>query len=807
MRLHTTSEERTAFQEAAPYDPGTDSRADVAMIYGINDSFEERFNRWRQAGYRMHVMTGVAWGGYADYVRGEWDGAQHYDDAQTAAGGFRLEHGISQGRDIFYMMPSMAYNRYLAEKLRRVVDAGATAIHLEEPEFWARAGYSEGFKREWQDFYGEPWQDQASSPDARYRSSKLKQWLYTRSVAYLFRELKDYAAQKGISEFKCYVPTHSLINYAHWQIVSPESQLLTIDDFDGLIGQVWTGTARTPNVYRGVRRQRTFEAGYCEYAACAAMVRATDRKLWQLADPIEDNPNYCWDDYRVNWECTVTASLLVSESERFEIMPWPRRIFRATYPTMNLGELPAQALLDDYLLRLERDGKMDLLADTRRAVALYQDYYQNRGEEGKQDTLGFAALADRSDVVRFGDVWDAISGFYKELQSWPDQADAQRIRDALAAFYHNPTEQRSYIPPDYATELQIVWNALTDMSWPGDTEWLRGQTGVGLALSDTLMYQRGDPAPSDHDMSSFYGLAMPLLKRGTALSMVQLERVNDAGYLDTDAGAGIRALMLTYEGMKPLKAEWHVALADWVRRGNALILFGAGDAFDGVREWWNQNGNGYARAQDHLTEMLGLGRTPEAGWYAVGQGWVIIEPASPAALAHDPRGDTRVAQAVRAAFRLLSLPWQESGVLALRRGPYVVAAGMDETPADSSSETAALAGVFVNLYDPRLSIYVNPTIRPDTRWLLYDLARCPQHPWVIAAAGRVRSESYDDHSLTFIVEGMAETRCSARVRLPAPPTRVTASDGEATCEWDAYTRTALIRFANQPQGRQINVRW
>ncbi len=804
MRVHTASEERTAFQEAAPYDPATDSRADVAIVYGLNDTFEERFNRWRQAGYRMHVMTGVAWGGYADYVRGEWDGAQHYDDAQTAAGGFRLEHGVSQGHDIFYMMPSVAYNRYLAEKLRRVVEAGAIAIHLEEPEFWARAGYSEGFKREWQNFYGEPWQDQASSPDARYRSAKLKQWLYTRSLAYLFHELKACAAQHGMPDFKCYVPTHSLINYAHWQIVSPESQLLTIQEFDGLIGQVWTGTSRTPTVYRGIRKQRTFEAGYCEYAACAAMTRASGKMLWQLADPIEDNPNYCWEDYRLNWECTVTASLLISESERFEIMPWPRRIFRATYPTMNLGELPAQALIDSYLLRLEREGKLDLLADTRRAIALYQDYYQRRGEEDKQDTLGFAALAEPSDVIRFGDILDAISGFYKELQSWPDQTNAQRIRDALAAFYHNPTDQRSYIPPDYATELQIVWNALTDMSWPGDTEWLRGQTGIGLAISDTLMFQRGGPDPSDHDMSSLYGLAMPLVKRGTALTLAQLDRVTDTGYLDSDAGGRIRALLLTYEGMKPLKAEWHVALADWVRRGNALILFGAGDTFDTVREWWNQGGRDYARAQDHLTETFGLGRTPEAGWYAVGQGWVILEPASPAALAHDPRGDARVTQAARAAFHLLGLPWQESNVLALRRGPYVVAAGMDETP---SAEPVTLPGVFVNLYDPHLGIHINPIIGPDTRWLFYDLGRCPQQAWVIAAAGRVRSESCDDHSLTFAVEGLAETLCSVRARLPAPPTHVTAADIEPAWEWDAATHTALIRFANQPQGRQVTVHW
>lgn len=39
---------------------------------------------------------------------------------------------------------------YLKERhVKRVIDAGVDAIFMEEPEFWARAGYSESFKKEW----------------------------------------------------------------------------------------------------------------------------------------------------------------------------------------------------------------------------------------------------------------------------------------------------------------------------------------------------------------------------------------------------------------------------------------------------------------------------------------------------------------------------------------------------------------------------------------------------------------------------------------------------------------------------------
>ncbi len=62
-------------------------------------------------------------------------------------------------------------------------------------------------------------------------------------------------------------------------------------------------------------------------------------------------------------------------------------------------------------------------------------------------------------------------------------------------------------------------------------------------------------------MSSLYGLAMPLVKHGVALDMVQLERAGDPGYLDN-----VRVLLLTYEGQKPLSSAVHDALAAWVRR-------------------------------------------------------------------------------------------------------------------------------------------------------------------------------------------------------------------------------------------------
>jgi len=60
----------------------------------------------------------------------------------------------------------------------------------------------------------------------------------------------------------------------------------------GFIAQVWTGTARTPNVYEGRKQERTFETAFLEFGAMNALVRGTGGTVWFLNDPIEDNPDH-----------------------------------------------------------------------------------------------------------------------------------------------------------------------------------------------------------------------------------------------------------------------------------------------------------------------------------------------------------------------------------------------------------------------------------------------------------------------------------------------------------------------------------
>ena len=252
MKAYDRREERTGIQEASDFDPIFDVQSDFVMVYGFHN-LKERIRKWKKRGYVVHLMTGVSWGAYQDYLYGRYDGIDHHDEGQRRRDGTEMNHG----EDIPYMVPSNAFAHYLADGLKKAVDCGVEAIHLEEPEFWVSTGYSDAFKREWAIYYKEPWQDPQSSCDAQYRASKLKQYLYTRTLDRLCSELKEYAMVKYGRLLRFYIPTHSLINYTQWKIVSPESALIDLPTVDGAIAQIWTGTARTQNVYRGVEKERT----------------------------------------------------------------------------------------------------------------------------------------------------------------------------------------------------------------------------------------------------------------------------------------------------------------------------------------------------------------------------------------------------------------------------------------------------------------------------------------------------------------------------------------------------------------------
>jgi hypothetical protein len=684
------SQERLSFQSGGPWSPRVNLNADVALVYGIGRTLPQHREDWRSHGYRVHVMTGVAWGNYQDYVHGQWNGKKHEDEEQTCGDGTPRAHG----RDVYYMSPGEDYGKYLCEGVKRSLDAGALAVVLEEPEFWVETGWEENFKRQWKAFYHEDWQPPDSSPDAQYKASKLKYMLYRRALSDVFDFVHHYAKEHG-REIPCYVATHSLINYAQWRIVSPESSLLQVG-CDGYIAQVWTGTSRTPNAYEGERRERTFDTAFLEYGVMQNLVRASGRRVWYLNDPVEDNPRHTWTDYRENWESTLTASLLQPEVWRYEIMPWPQRIFMGRYASAT-----------------------------------------------------------------------------------------------------QPT-RRVPIPKEYETELQTVIGAMGDMDQPPEaTRWEAcGTRGVGVLVSDTLMFQRDGPGASDIHMGHFFGQAMPLLKAGIPVEPVQMENIATAGFLDR-----YRLLLLSYEGQKPPSPQVHEVLAKWVKQGGALLVIDDDqDPYNAVHEWWNSAPMTYRTPREHLFETLELA-TGARGLNHVGKGAVLFASESPTALANRKGGSDRMRELARQATAAAGLEWKQSSTLVQRRGPYIIAAGIEQAV---EPESVTLRGRFIPLFDARLPVLKSFELTPGRCALLVDLDAMPKaHEGVIAAACRIRGEKVSADGLRFKVEGIDQSDGVVCVAVNARPKQVLI-DGK-TAEVEFADGILRLRFINSVKPKNIEI--
>ncbi|PJB61775.1 MAG: hypothetical protein CO096_27455 [Armatimonadetes bacterium CG_4_9_14_3_um_filter_66_14] len=160
-----------------------------------------------------------------------------------------------------------------------------------------------------------------------------------------------------------------------------------------------------------------------------------------------------------------------------------------------------------------------------------------------------------------------------------------------------PTRIFGRVPDDFATEICSVINVLSDMQNQHESRLESGTTGIGTFLSDSAMWQRGDPHPSNPDC--FYGLTMPLLMRGLPVAVPHLDRAAEPGYLDR-----YRVLLVSYDMLKPLKPEFNEALAAWARKGGCLLVFGGDDPYNAVPEWWRTQG--FESPQDHLLSLCGF---------------------------------------------------------------------------------------------------------------------------------------------------------------------------------------------------------
>ena len=759
--IRSPREELTGYQEHAPFSPSIDLRCDFVMVYGIDRNMEERIRRFRDQGYVVHLMTGIAWGEYQDYLDGKWDGKKHWDEGQMERSGKAVAHGPT----VPYMCPTSSFAEYLTEKLKVAVDSGVEAIHVEEPEYWDRSGYSEAFKREYEAYYREPWRPQHESPDAAFRSARLKVYLYCRTIKRVSEELKAYAKEKYGRDLRFYVPTHSLINYTTWKILSPEAELIGIPSVDGYIAQIWTGTSREGNVYEGIYRERTFETAFLEYGVMQELVRGTNRRMWFLNDPIEDRPMYTWENYELNYRKTLTASLLQPRVWHYEICPWPDRVFNGQYP--RIPERPSTIPVDTVANQAYRalKGKVTPKPIPASYATLLSSVFQMLGDMDQQDW----AFEGQPDGVG---IFLSDSALYQ--RTFPDgivqKGGVQKRMDAVLCKNTDPAG----------------FNGEASRALMGE---IAEDQDLGLDFIQSMAFPQ------------FYGLALPLLKYGLAVSPVQLDNLaRFPGYLD-----GIRVLVLSYEFLKPDSPEIHTVLADWIKDGGELIYVGDGsDPFHQVRSWWQEQG--YRDPSEHLLELCGIPRNAENGRYPAGKGAITVLRTAPYTICLNKIAADAWRSTVQATLNQAGIPWEYRNDLTLRRGPYLISAVMDESV---NAEPKVLEGLFADMLENDFSIVRSKEIRPDGSAILFDFSRIADESFrVIGTSARVEEAELSENSFSLRLYAADRIHSFTRLRMPGKAKNLKAidSDGNAVPlhdAWDAETRTLLLDY--QSEGKPIRV--
>ena len=307
-----TRRNTTCLQTPTGYQSDNDLKVDTILV--VNES-QEALRGWQLMGYRTPFMAGFRAG--EDYVD------RHPGSAQTDASG----HPLDCGPGSYYMVPTAERRAVMRELFRQAGANGAEAAAPEEPEYIGSGGYSPAFKAEFRTHYGRAWVDPASTPQARIDCQRLMGQL---EVA-LLRACYE-GARAGNSNSAAWLLCHSPVNYAAWGIMFPHFEAVSSLGVSDMIAQVWTGTAQSAVNHMGIRKSRTFENALLEYSSSLNLVRGLGIRTWLLMDPLEDAPGRPMAEYIYHYKRTLGAALMFPQTDLYEVMPWPTRIFGSVPP-------------------------------------------------------------------------------------------------------------------------------------------------------------------------------------------------------------------------------------------------------------------------------------------------------------------------------------------------------------------------------------------------------------------------------------------------------------------------------------------
>ena len=677
---------KTVYQVNSEYKPRIAIHSDGVIIHRHGDDLEtigKVIKGWKDKIPCVGRMFFADSDAANEYWSGKWDGIPHPDVREMDA-----TSNIVMCAHRPYIVPTKGWIKYLEDQAKSALKNGAVAILPEEPLGHVHAGYSKSFKKLWEENYKFPWQAENSSDIARYLTSQLQGKLYLDLENSLAKTTKEYNKNAAFI-----VPIHSIFGNIAASLSAPLGMSVNAKGIDGYIGQIWTGPVNWSLGNYISSNKSFFASAYALYDYFTQLTVGTDKKLWLLVDPVEDDPNHTWNEFTEWYEHCVAAMLLMPEVDSYEIMPWPSRIYLPGHQTG--GGTPA--------------------------------------------------------------------------------------------------------PENFRMEILTISQVLQDV--PKGGEWLSDDSskpmeGIAVAISDSAMYLN-KPFPK---LQGLYGMLLPLISQGIPVSSFVMERVQDKNYADL-----YKLVILSYEDFKPEKPEMNVALAEWVKRGGTLVIFGSdGDELDKADYfWWHKLG--FKSPVKHLLAQFNKTKTRKEKW-KFGKGTVIRKKMSPNNFVGSAMVSKFYLPVIELAIKNSHIKgeFKTPGNFCMKRGNIIIA--------HSEKNKISREGKFVDIFNVNLPVINEINLKPGESGLYKDVSEILKNgkePVVLHSTLRLVSQEYKNEELKFVVKGPEETPAVARIFCPGKKkinvTAINSKGKKIKVEIKKDKETYLLKFPNSPDGVTMTV--
>ncbi|MBQ6818917.1 MAG: hypothetical protein IJP35_04840 [Clostridia bacterium] len=311
----------------------------LAYVYGINTGSvgSGLQNQWKTKKTTYHNDTKI--GIMIAFNRDNGEYAATYPNGmasvQTTREGTLLNHS-QLTYTVYYMVPTADYLEYKWKAIESYIAAGGVeVVALEEPEIWNKAGFSAGFKAEYQAYYGEPWQDPSTSAEAMWKNQYFKAYINKRGIEYLSAKIKE-----KYPDITVLIAAHSNFSYNRHGISTGYHMYSSIPTVDGFIGQTWSDDANMSMQFAGTKISNVFMSSLYAYNSYGEGLH-DGQSLYLLQDPASDNAGTLDEAVMLaRWKETVVAAMMQDDTTSFQSTIWPQRAFDIAsdeYKTMQLN--------------------------------------------------------------------------------------------------------------------------------------------------------------------------------------------------------------------------------------------------------------------------------------------------------------------------------------------------------------------------------------------------------------------------------------------------------------------------------------